>query len=121
MARMFMRMAGMWVPAGGGRFFRNYTTDGGSSCISVYFDKNPVHDFTVQENIMNGSSPNASPSYLVALKEGEHVATASNVKLLGNYFGPDFQFGLVNGVGDLFGVRGNEHSGSRHFLTGDPI
>lgn len=107
--------------AGGGRFFRNYCTDGGSSCISIYFDKNPIANFDVAENILNGSSPNASPSYLITMKEGEHVATATNVRIINNYLGPQYQFGLINGVSGFSGVRGNVISGNRHFLTGASI
>lgn len=111
----------MRTTAGGGRFYRNLVTDGGSSCISLYFDKNPIHDFEVRENIMDGISPNANPSYLITMKQGEHVATASNVKVISNYFGSNYQFGLFNGVSGLFGERGNENSGNVHFATGDPI
>lgn len=107
--------------AGGGRFFRNYTTDGGSSCISAYFDKNPVNNFEIRENIMNGSSPNASPSYLISMKEGEYASSATGFKVVDNYFGPLYQFGLLNGASVPWGSNGNEQSGNVHFLTGEPI
>lgn len=107
--------------SGGGRFYRNLCTDGGSSCISMYFDKNPIHNFEIRENIMDGSSPNASPSFLINMKEGEYVATATNNKVVNNYFGTGYQFGLINGVGNFNGLRGNEVSGNVHFATGDPI
>lgn len=107
--------------AGGGRFYRNYTTDGGSSCISAYFDKNPIHNFEIRENIMNGSSPNASPSFLINMKDGEYDETATGFKVVDNYFGPMYQFGLLSGANVRWGVDGNELSGNQHFLTGEPI
>lgn len=107
--------------AGGGRFFRNYCTDGGSSCISAYFDKNPIRNFEIRENIMNGSSPNASPSFLINMKEGEYTSSASGFKVVDNYFGPEYQFGLINGASIPWGSSGNVMSGNRHFLTGAPI
>lgn len=111
----------MRATVGGGRFYRDYCTDGGSSCISVYFDKRDIHNFTVQENILNGSSPNASPSYLINTKSGAYGPTALNVKYLGNMFGTSYQFGVATGGNVPWGTNGNERTGNKMFETGELI
>lgn len=100
-------------------FRRNYCTDGGSSCISVYADKNPVHNVLLEENILNGSSPNASPSYLIATKVGDFGPTATNVRYVGNMFGPEFQFGILSAGNIAWGSNGNVRSENEMFLTGE--
>jgi hypothetical protein len=102
------------------RYWRNYVTDGGSGCANIYFDINPVQTSSLEENILNGSSPNASPSYLINLKDGPEGPGATNVRIVGNYYGPEFQFGTFAGANVPWGSNGNEISGNVHFLTGDP-
>lgn len=102
--------------------YRNYVTDGTSGCCTLYFDREPVHRVTMQENILNGSSPQASPSYLINMKGGEHAAPATDVKIIGNLLGPEFQFGPMSGAeGLVFGQAGNEMTGNVWFLTGEPV
>ena len=105
----------------GVRFYRNYCTDGGSSCISVYADKNEMHNITVQENILNGSSPNASPSYLINTKQGPFGPTATNVKYLGNFWGSQYQFGVLTGGNIPWGSAGNQRANNRMLATGEPF
>lgn len=102
-------------------FRRNYCTDGGSSCISVYCDKNPVFDVLLEGNILNGSSPNASPSWLINTKSGTHGLNAYNVKYLDNLFGDQFQFGMITGGNIPWGTVGNEKAGNKILMTGELI
>lgn len=100
---------------------RNYATDGSSGCMSIYFDKEPTANIQYSENILNGSSPLASPSYLINLKDGDYSAAATNIKLINNYFGNQYQYGIFAGTPDLpWGSNGNEFSGNQLFLTGAP-
>lgn len=100
---------------------RNYATDGSSGCMSIYFDKEATANIEYSENILNGSSPSASPSYLINLKDGDYSAAATNIKLINNYFGDQYQYGIFAGTPDLpWGSGGNEFSGNQLFLTGAP-
>lgn len=102
-------------------FRRNYCTDGGSSCISVYADKNPMFNVLLEENILNGSSPNASPSYLINTKSGEHGLNAYNVKYLGNMFGAQYQYGILTGGNIPWGSSDNEKTGNKMLMTGELV
>lgn len=101
---------------------RNYLTDGRSGVCSIYFDKEPTHNITMQENILTGSSPGATPSYLINLKDGAYAASATGIKILGNMFGTGYQSGVfADALGLPWGSSGNERTGNEWFLTGEPV
>jgi hypothetical protein len=104
----------------GGTLYRNYGSDGRSGVMSIYFDKEPTHSITIEENIMTGLSPLASPSYLINLKDGDYSAPATNIKIINNMYGPGYQYGIFSGTPDLpWGSNGNECTGNRWLMTGE--
>jgi hypothetical protein len=104
----------------GGKLYRNYCTDGTSGCISIYFDKEATHNITVEENIMSGESPLATPSYLCNMKDGAYAAGATNIKWLNNWWYTGYQYGIVAGGRDVpWGSNGNERTGNRWLMTGE--
>lgn len=102
---------------------RNFLTDGTSGVCSMYFDDTnwPVSDAVMEENVLAGISPEATPSYLIQCVSGVNSDAARNVKIRNNYLGnaSTYQFGLLSGGGGLpWGTLGHERSGNEDFLTG---
>lgn len=104
---------------------RNYGSDGSSGTMSIYFDKEPTANIEYSENIMSGqSTPEGAggPSYLVNLKDGMYDASASNIKLVNNMWGPGYQYGVFSGsTGLTWNTNGNERSGNHDLMTGQLI
>lgn len=105
----------------GGRAYRNFLTDGSSGLLSIYFDKELTTDIEYRENILVGVSPGASPSYTCNFKNGAYAASAENIQLIGNLFGPEgVQYGYFSDATGLpWGSVGNVRSGNIELLTGD--
>jgi hypothetical protein len=106
----------------GGEIYRNYCTDGRSGVISIYFDKEPTHNITIEENIMSGESPLASPSYLTNLKDGAYSAGATGIKIINNWWHDGWAYGIFSGTPDLpWGTNGNVRSGNKMLMTGELV
>jgi hypothetical protein len=109
----------IWPQHNGGHVYRNYCTEGRSGVISVYFDKEPTHNMRIEENVMSGESPGASPSYLMNFKPGTYSSTATDIKVLNNYWHTGYQYGILAGAqGVPWGSNGNERTGNRWLMTG---
>lgn len=103
------------------RFFRNYATEGGSPCVSIYCDYFPMTNISISENIINGTGNNL-PSYLWAVYGGEYAASATNLVVGGNYLGNVFRYGRTAGFSATpWGVNGNVRNPDIDFLTGNII
>lgn len=112
---------GMQISGADCRYRRNYVTDGGSGCAAAYFDVSPMHNSSMEENILNGSSPTASPSYLVNLKSGPHGPSVTNFRLVRNMFGDQYQFGPLSDANVPWGTNDNRLDGNHWFGTDEPI
>ena len=68
------------------------------------------------------SQPPGRPSYHMNFKNGSYAFTAADIKILRNYFGGGYQYGLFsNAAGILWGQYGNERVGNVDFYTGTPV
>lgn len=106
----------------GGRAYRNYGTDGSSGVMSIYLDKEQTDSIAYEQNIMTGTTTpegQGGPSYLVNIKNGAYAASAYNIQLRDNYWGPGYQYGLRTAGGVSWGSNGNEASGNRMLLTNE--
>lgn len=112
---------GMQISGADCHYRRNYITDGGSGCAAAYFDVSPMHNSSMEENILNGSSPTASASYLINLKSGEHGPSVTNFRLLRNMFGDKYQFGPLSDANVPWGTNENLLEGNHWFGTAVPI
>ena len=112
----------------GGRAIRNYLDGGRSGTLSIYFDKESTHDIQFIENILDNSSALGQPSYFMNFKRGDFMAASTGIKVLNNYFGHGYQYGLMAGMGVYedgrqisWGFNGNERSGNVDFYTGEAV
>ena len=95
--------------------------------LSIYFDKGAMNDITYEENLIDSPlvpdslGRAAQGSYLINLKDGSFGPTATNIRIVNNYLGDNYQFGILAGANVPWNVSGNTMSGNQNFLTGQPV